>query len=67
MLVPLKRNGKIIIVINLSHNIPLCMCIVRHEALKVHLGDTITEHDYVKILPVQGLIQAARASSNCIS
>ena len=54
MLVPFKRNGKITIV-NLSHNIPFCMCNVRHEALKVHLGDTITEHECIKILLVQGL------------
>lgn len=49
-LVPLKRNGWIIIPLNLSHNIPLCMCIVHHEALKVHLGVTGIKHDCIKIL-----------------
>ena len=24
-----------------SHNIPICVCIVHHEAFEVHLGDSI--------------------------
>ena len=32
------------------HTIPICMCIIRHEALKFNLGDIILKHDCIKIL-----------------
>ena len=50
-----QRNSWITIAINLPHKIPICMCIVCHEDLKVHLGDTILEHECIKILSKQGM------------
>jgi hypothetical protein len=52
-LVPLHMNVWITITVNFPHNIPICMCTVRHKVLEVHIGDTILNHDYVKILPGQ--------------
>lgn len=43
------------ILVNLPHINPICMCTIYHEALQVNLGDTILEHDYIKILPQQGM------------
>ena len=40
--------------VNLPQNNPICLGTVSHEALKVHLGNTIFEHDCSKILPEQG-------------
>jgi hypothetical protein len=53
-IVPLHENGWFIMTVNLPQNNPICLGIVSHEALKVHLGNTMLEYDCNKVLPEQG-------------
>lgn len=51
----LHRFGWRTITVDFPHNIPNCMCTIRHKAFEVHLKDTPLEYNYVQILSKQGL------------
>ena len=51
----LHNNFGIARAIHNAHNIPISLCIVRHEAFEVRMWDTMASHDVVEVLPKENL------------